>query len=189
MNLQEIIQAKKISAYRLSQDSGIPYTTLTDILKGKTRLEKCSAETLYKLSNALQVSMEELIAPYVAKRCKFELFKSNVCHELKSKGDIAFIIGTLESDNIRLYYERKWYPESFYLLAMLDYMSRINGIPLCNEYDDLRQQSLPETLYPSSIIAEAVVTGDFSVKQKAREEAIPEFLQFNIVENEVRNVI
>ena len=30
-------------------------------MSGKTRIEKCSAETLYKLSVALKVSMEDLI--------------------------------------------------------------------------------------------------------------------------------
>lgn len=55
------------------------------------------------------------------KRCSFELFKSNVCHRLKEQGDIDFLIETLKEDMIRQYYDKKWYPESFYLLAMVDY--------------------------------------------------------------------
>ena len=35
-------------------------TSLNDICSGKTRLEKCSAETVYKLAKALGVSMELL---------------------------------------------------------------------------------------------------------------------------------
>lgn len=58
------------------------------------------------------------------KRCSFELFKSNVCHRLKEQGDIDFLIETLKEDMIRQYYDKKWYPESFYLLAMVDYISR-----------------------------------------------------------------
>ena len=54
------------------------------------------------------------------KRCNFELFKSNVCHRLKESGDIDFLIETLEKDMIREYYNRKWYLECFYLLAMVD---------------------------------------------------------------------
>lgn len=57
------------------------------------------------------------------KRCSFELFKSNVCHRLKEQGDIDFLIETLKEDMIRQYYDKKWYPESFYLLAMVDYIS------------------------------------------------------------------
>lgn len=61
------------------------------------------------------------------KRCSFELFKSNVCHRLKEQGDIDFLIETLKEDMIRQYYDKKWYPESFYLLAMVDYISRENN--------------------------------------------------------------
>ena len=83
------------------------------------------------------------------KRCDFELFKSNVCHWLKEEGDIDFLIQVLESDLIRKYYNRKWYLESFYLLGMLDYISRINDVPMCSEYDDLRQQRMQEIVYQS----------------------------------------
>ena len=62
------------------------------------------------------------------KRCSFELFKSNVCHWLKEEGDIDFLIEALEEDTIRKYYNKKWYPECFYLLAMVDYISKQNDI-------------------------------------------------------------
>ena len=42
-------------------------------------------------------------------------------------------------------------------------------------------------LYYKSDIS--VVSDDDKVLEKAKETAIPEFLRFNIVENEVRNVI
>lgn len=187
--LSAYMEQNRISKYRLSKNSGIPYTTLTDILSGKAKLEKCSAETVYKLSKELHISMEELLAPCFEVRHSFELFKSNVCHRLKELGDIDFIMEVLEKNDIRDYYQRKWYPEAFYLLAMLDYVSRINQVPLCSDYDDIRRQSLRETLYPSSVIAASKVTGDETLKQQARESTIPEFLRFNIVESEVRNVV
>lgn len=189
MMITEIMQSQNISKYRLSKKSGIPYTTLTDIVSGKARLEKCSAETVYKLSKELHIPMEELLSPYLRKRCNFELFKSNVCHHLKELGDIEFIIDTLEQNEIREYYNNKWYPESFYLLAMLDYISRINDVPLCEEYSDLRRQSLKNTLYPASIVAVTAATNNDNMKLKAKADAIPEFMRFNIVESEVRNVI
>lgn len=122
-------------------------------------------------------------------RCSFELFKSNVCHRLKELGDTDFMIDTLESDKIREYYNRRWYPESFYLLAMLDYISRINGVPMCDKYNDLRRQSLQDVLYPSSIIATATMEDSETAKQQAKAEAIPEFMRFNIVEKDIRDVI
>ncbi len=44
----------------LSGEAGIPHTTMDDICNGKIRLEKCSAETVYKLAKAQGVSMELL---------------------------------------------------------------------------------------------------------------------------------
>ena len=123
------------------------------------------------------------------KRCSFELFKSNVCHWLKEEGDIDFLIQVLESDLIRKYYNRKWYLESFYLLGMLDYISRINDVSMCSEYDDLRQQRMQEIVYPVGVLLTARVLGDESIKEQALKEAIPEILRFNIVESDIRNVI
>lgn len=123
------------------------------------------------------------------KRCSFELFKSNVCHWLKEEGDIDFLIQVLESDLIRKYYNRKWYLENFYLLGMLDYISRINDVPMCSEYDDLRQQRMQEIVYPVGVLLTARVLGDESIKEQALKEAIPEILRFNIVESDIRNVI
>lgn len=122
-------------------------------------------------------------------RIDFELFKSEVCHQLKELGDTEFIISLLESDAIRKYYDKQWYPEALYLLAILDYVSKVNDVALCTDYDDLRNKKLQEHIYPSSIIAQALVTGDETIKIKAIEESIPEFIRFNIVEKDVRDIV
>ena len=72
----------------------------------------------------------------------FEQFRSNTCHKLKDLDDLPFITQLLESNQIRTYYEKKWYPESLYLLAMLDHLSTLNGISLCSSYNDLRSAKL-----------------------------------------------
>ena len=95
----------------------------------------------------------------------------------------------MESQDIRTYYERKWYPESLYLLAMLDYISRENDVPLDSEYDNLRQCRLEKPVYPASLRAVSVAARSDAVLKEAANTAIPEFMRFNIIENEVRNVI
>ena len=122
------------------------------------------------------------------KRSSFENFKSTVCHRVKELGDVSFMIDTLESNDIRTYYDRGWYPESLYLLVMLDYLSRVNDIPLGNEYDDLRQCKLEKPVFPASLLAMSVAAGNDSVLKEAVKSAIPEFLRFNIIENDVRSV-
>ena len=123
------------------------------------------------------------------KRISFELFKSNVCHRVKELGDITFISQTIESQEIIHYLERRWNPECLYLLAMVDYLSRENHIPLRDEYNELRKLRLRETLYPSGILVLYAAFKDKSIIEEAFQEAIPEFLRFNIIESDIRNVI
>lgn len=186
--LDAILKEKNMSIYKCAKLSGIPYTTLSEVVRGKTRLEKCSVEVVYKLSLALNISIEELIADSVEVHCDFEIFKSNICHKAKECGDLDFIISLLESDDIRRYWSKKWYPEAFYLLAMLDYLSRENGIPVCNKYDDIRSQSLKKPLYPRDVIMAARLSPKLDRREECKRAAIPEFVRFNIIEGEVRNV-
>lgn len=60
MVIDDLLRERNMTKYRLAVTAGIPHATLNDICSGKTRLEKCSAETVYKLAKALGVSMELL---------------------------------------------------------------------------------------------------------------------------------
>lgn len=122
-------------------------------------------------------------------RSSFEIFKSNICHLVKDKGELSFIRDMLCSDEVSKLYERKWYAECLYLLAMIDYLSRKNDIPLYNGYDKLRTGKLDKALYPSGIMAMYSLSGDKSILIKSFDESIPEFKRFNIVENEIENVV
>ncbi len=194
MALKELLKEKNISVYQCAKKSKVPYTTLADLVNGKTKLSKCTAETIYKLSKMLHVTMEELLERYAGKeeflpyRSSFETFKSNVCHLLKEKGDMDFIADCLKGGEIRTYWNREWYPESFYLLAMIDYLSRENGLPICREYDDIRNCSLAEPVYPRDVRMAERLNPNLDRKQECMECAIPEFLKYNIVEGEIRNV-
>ena len=192
MTINELLREKKISKYRLSRLSGVPYTTINDICTGKTRIEKCSADTIYKIAKVFSISMEELIKDAVDEKsenaCSFDLYKSSVCHRVKDEGDIPFIIEVLQSGEIRRRYEQSQYREALYLLAMVDYLSRINELPICSEYKDIRIHKLKEPVYPASVIALARANNDESVKEKCMMESIPEFRRFNIAESEVRDI-
>lgn len=194
MSINEILKQKNITKYRLWKESGVPQATISDICTGKTRIEKCSAETIFRIAKVLDVSMESLIAPAVInmdqerKRPSFEVFKSNTCHRVKDMGDIPFIIHLLRTNQIREMYEKKWYPEALYLLAMLDYLSRENQVPICKDYNDIRNVKLQRPVYPSSVIILCKTMKSNAPKEECTRMAIPEFLRFNIVECEVRNV-
>ncbi len=195
MNINDLMCEKGITKYRLSKESGIPYSTINDICSEKVSIMKCSVDTMYKICKVLDTSMDELVREFHAEQLKneyrhdFEIFKSNVCHMVKDKGDLQFILETLESDQIGQYYRMKWYAECLYLLGMVDYLSRENNLPQCAEYEELRKCRLTNTLYPAGVTISAEVLGDKKIKEDALRNAIPEFKRFNIVENEVRNVI
>lgn len=62
MTLQQVMKEKGLTRYQLSKTSGIPWATLSDICSGRTKLERCSGSTLMKLSGALGLSLEQLLA-------------------------------------------------------------------------------------------------------------------------------
>ena len=195
MALKELLKSRNMSVYQCSKESRVPYTTLADLVNGKTKIGRCSVETVYKLSKVFHLTMEELLendignefeVPY---RSSFEIFKSNVCHIVKDKGDIDFIVDVLRENEIRMYWNRKWYPESFYLLAMVDYyLCRENDLALCQDYDDIRKHKLAEPIYPRDIMVAVKLNPALDERKSSWDNAIPEFLKYNIVEGEIRNV-
>lgn len=61
MLIEDLIARRGLTKYRLAKLAGIPHTTLNDICSGRTRTEKCIAETVYRLAKALEVPAELLI--------------------------------------------------------------------------------------------------------------------------------
>lgn len=186
--LETQIKEKYGSIYQCAKLSGIPYTTLSELARGKTNIGKCSAEVVYKLAKLLGVSMESLMCDAVEARVDFEVFKSNVCHLLRERGELDFIVAALRADDIRKYWDRMWYPEAFYLLATVDYLCRLHDLPLCTKYDDIRTRSLEKTLYPRDVQMAAKLHPSLDVREACKKDAISEFLRFNIVEREIGNV-
>ena len=190
MLINEILKEKNMTMYRLSKESGVPQATVSDICSGKADLEKCSVGTLFRIAKVLNVSIEDILESDDKKyRSSFETFKSNTCHHVKDMGDIDFMLSLLEKDDIRKYYKRRWYPEALYLLAMLDYLSRVNNVPICTRYDDIRAHKLKSPIYPVGVLLTSEIMKSDKPKKMAEKEAIPEFKRFNIIESEVRNVV
>ncbi|MEG0094733.1 MAG: helix-turn-helix transcriptional regulator [Erysipelotrichaceae bacterium] len=61
MTIMELLKEKGLSRYGLSKKSGVPWATLSDICSGKTSLSRCNAQTVLKLSKALDLSIEEVL--------------------------------------------------------------------------------------------------------------------------------
>ncbi len=119
------------------------------------------------------------------KRDSFDNFKNNICHLVKNTGELNFIKEVLYSNEPQILYEKEWFAECLYLVAMTDYLSRKNNIPIYNGYDSLRAHKLNEPLYPSSIYMLYLLTNDKTVLDDSFNSSIPEFKRFNIVENNI----
>lgn len=51
-----------MSRYSLSKKSGIPWETLSDLCPGRTSPADCSAQTIQKLSGALDITIGEILS-------------------------------------------------------------------------------------------------------------------------------
>jgi transcriptional regulator with XRE-family HTH domain len=154
MDINQLLAQKNMTRYRFARQSGIPQTTMTDICSGKAQLKNCSGETLYRISKTLGVSIESLIADAIDYRTDMESYKREIDLRVKNMGSLRFIIDALESDEIRRLYDKGQQSESMYLLAMLDYLSIENDLPVCADYAELRR-SIPNEIKHSIVESEA----------------------------------
>ena len=61
MIVNDLLKKENMSRYRLSKESGVAMTTITDICSGKADLDKCAAGTLYKIAKVLGVTVDSIL--------------------------------------------------------------------------------------------------------------------------------
>lgn len=189
MSLQKLLDDRNMSVYRLSQLTDIPYSTLNDLKNNKKQIEDCSVRIVIRLSEIFHMTTDEIIFHLETQRPSFDNFRSEICHKVRSYGDLSFIKWAEEKNTIQLYYDKGWKEEAFYLLAMVDYLRRIHDLPENETYSAMRKETLPATVYPSSLRVLAIARQNPSLLDEAKQNALPEFIRFNIVENDIRNSI
>ena len=60
-NFNNAMESLGVTAYRLSKDTGIPYTTISELCNNKIDINKCSAETVYKLALYFECEMKDIL--------------------------------------------------------------------------------------------------------------------------------
>lgn len=181
--LKTFLQRKNISIYALSKECGISYSSLHYIVNGRTPYENCSVQVFKSIADALNVSMNELYEECQYTKDDFEIFKSNVGHRIKERGQLQFLQETLCSDIVEDYWNKDLRLPALYLVAMVDYLSRLNEIPICTKYHEYRSYRLTEPVYPMSYWAQK----RFDVSYEL-ENVIPEFERFGIMEGGIFDV-
>ncbi len=183
MNIKQYIEEKGISIYKLANEANVAYPTVFNMVNGKVNLMNCSLGIVKKVADALNLTVDEMIT-LCEKDYSFELFRGEQCHLVGRMGEVEYIIDILEKKKIDYYWKLNMKIESFYMLGMLDYLCRRNDLPQCEEYDEIRKYKLEKKVYPSDmLLSEKLLNKDFS--KETEKKAIPEFLEFNIVECEV----
>ena len=190
MELLSLLERKNISQYRLAKMCSVPQTTISDICLNKSKINKCSAYTLFKIASSLKISVEDFFTKEIDNTPikEFEVFKSSICHSYKKNNYESFIEEILLNNYINNFYDNKEYAKAFYLLAFVDYICDQNGLKRYKEFDKYRSLGLLEPIFPSGILLLDKVFKTNSYKRKALKEAIPQFKRFNIIESDLENV-
>jgi len=192
--LRLILEEKNMTLYALEKKSKIKHATLNDIYNERCKIENCSYITVKKIADALNMNIESLFdilsykdMHYITYDKKFDLFKSNMCHELARIKDIEFLKKYLENDSVNEYYKRKEYTKALYMLSMIEYLLEKNNISLPESFNELRTIKTKYVLVPESIYL--LLKARMKTYTEIVKETIPYFLEHNIVESDIYNVV
>ena len=170
--LQDLLVRKNINIRQLSVKSGVGYNYVYKLVKGQSDIGNCGIYTAKKLANALGLSLDEF---YVEVEESFLNYRSSLHHKIK-EGEEAAMLYILNNDLIASNIFRGNYIKGLYALALLDLLCKKKGYDLVSDYDDFRTYSLKEAFYPTSIAKDGA---------NNKKKYIPEFLRYNIYEEEL----
>ena len=188
--LSVLLNSKNLTLYKLEKASNLSHATLSDLFHEKTDAQRCSCALIHAIASALGISMDELYAILsyedlspVCFNESFDLFKSNVCHELKALGFKDFLRKHIRDNSVLTYFHEGKKLESLYLLCMIDYLCTEHGLPVIEEYDAVRQYKLDKLYVPKSVY---LLLQTKSAKiSSLYKQSIPSFLAHNILEADV----
>ena len=206
MYLNELMNSRNLTRAELSARSNIPESTLRAILNGKAQLDRCEAATLYNIAYALDVSVEDILEGYWdalerdAPVCiavhdenslmNFYVLADSMLGRLRATGDLAFIDGIDQNGWIERLYQGREYRCALFLLGMLDYLCRENGVRQVARYDEYRKARLDGPVYALRTLNVNDDDGAFQrVRTEAENNAIPELGRYGIymTEEDIRH--
>ena len=192
--LRAILEEKKISMYKLEKSSNLSHATLSDLVNEKTKPENCSSSLIKEISKSLNMSMDSLYDKLTYNDLssikfdkEFDLFKSNICHELHSIKYKAFIKHYLTTDEIERTFEDKKYKQALYLVAMIDYLCETHNLPIPTKYNEIRNYKL-DSFCVSESLYRLMQTKQIQFSSIYRD-SISTFRDHNIIEAEIDNVV
>lgn len=176
----------------LCRTTGIPASTLSDIMSGKAVLSHCQARTIQKLAAGLGLSMDELmkmdaelqamtIKPTVSVHRMlhpdvFRIFRRNLLHGLSVTDEKVFIEAAEKTRIAEELYAAGSIPQALYTIGLIDYLCDRHHLPRLTQYDKYRGDTMEKTVYAYSATEGPVVDYIYF------ERMIPQLLKFNFIE-------
>ena len=192
--LKAILSLKNISLYQLEKASQISHATLNDIYNERSNVDNCSISIISKIAHSLNMEIDDLYEKLIYNDLsmfeyneQFDLFKSHTLQRMKRMGEEAFVDFLLKTDAIRAYHNTNNDFAALYLLSLLDYLFFKNNKSLLKKYDDLRKKKL-DKIYVSKSIYLLLKTKHITITS-IYKECIKEFLNHNIVEADIYDVV
>lgn len=118
-----------------------------------------------------------------------DLFRSEISHMRKQYSDKEFVTILLKYDFITHYWEKQWYYQALYILALLDYLSDKHHVSYLQKYEYYRSQKLKYCIYPAGITMWNKLNPQLDLLTKTLEKCKSSFysqyfLKYNIIEPE-----
>lgn len=188
MKFIDLVKERDLSIYELSKITGVPYSTLSDIAHHKTKINNVTLSNALKISNALEMKVEELLSLEEATVTNFYNFRERIINTIKTIGIQRFTIRVIKNKEIDFYYKNGALEHALYLLATIDYLSRkVHLTRYTKRYNAFRKLKLDYILFSSSelISFSSIQEAEQSLAIKIEEE----FKRHNIVEIELPTII
>ena len=187
MNFRELLQSKNVTGYALSKRTGIPYTTINDLINGKTIIQNISLKHAISIADCLNVNVKKLNELQSVSFISFRYFRNNLLIDLKRNGQLELAYKIISTKEIDYYYKNNGIEYALYLLALIDYLFRINNKDIYSlRYNELRREKLDSPFFVGSDII--TFSSIEEAEEKLKIHVIPEFKKFNIIEEDIFNV-
>ena len=200
MYLMNLMNEQYMTRADLSMMSGVPDSTLRDILIGKAQIDHCEAATIYGIADALGTTVEDILNHYWDDcleaddaECEREalhdghtllIFYSTVDKlvQLRQFADDSLLASSFTSETfIDYFFDNGFYREAFFLLGLTDYLNRKLGMKTDPRFDAYRGYRLDCPVYSLSTLEEYDNSEELeNAKAYAEAYAIPELAAFNI---------
>ncbi len=203
--LNERMKQLNMTRADICRKSGIPDSTLRDILNGKAQIDRCEAGTLLGIADALNIMVEDIVTNYweecfddqnsvqpklhdSSSLIDFYNMVENTMIKLKSCRDMGFVKSICSYHWIELFYAAGFYRAAFFLLGLIDHLCVKHHQKLEPRYVAYRSECLDQPVYSLRTLEEGDSAHEYlDARIYTENHAVIELARFNIymTENDI----